>query len=745
MARYRSIKNALFGGEISNQARGRTDLAVYAQSCDNLENVLPLPAGGVYKRPGTRYQHLFSAPQGNNVITRIVYNKKNNKFVYFYMSGYDGKIKLRYIRWIDVSGRYEFSVETDLQTATGNTSLNYFLLESMQSVETTFGTVICNGASMPLVVDWYTKEMYIDAGDITPNVVRMNRVPFLYTNVSTGADNTYVIRPFISLIGGPYRISQNDYSPLKIEVGSIFKAWNGAAWGYYKAKAINMNGGSYYYASCDLIAGSAPATDYSTLSWAHCAWSPYYGYPRTCTIFANRLIFGGTDKNPNSIYISSDGDTSVMSREDITDPELATLSPLYPFTLTSKYTDSTEHHWSNNSTDLIFGSKEFEYLYPLKDATLGFQPGNVNCLQVSRNGSAVMGSVRAGGEIVFLGKDGSSFNGFTYNDTEKSWKVQNLNTFFSEFPSSSAYSSGLTTRLIDATYDSSRKTMWCVDDLGKVAALTRDKDFGLSMWTRHILGTSGATWTSGIDQNMWYDGRVMNIIAINGSVYFVVIRWNYDTGAFNYVFEVLDDGKFAPKGINKFDFYSAALLDCHVIGNHVTDIVEPIFFDLEVVYNDATPLGHTHCLSTDIIPYGISYTYDSVADDDRYQVLNPQNNVVFFNVSGFNYTSIIKPVRMEVASPAGSSQGSICKHHKLMVRFDHTMACKIGEALTRLREINFNTSTQLLSESAPVYSGELILQPEFSYSIDRDVYFVSDSPLPLGVVAIVTEGVQFDG
>lgn len=55
MSKFRSIKNSFLAGQIGGNALGRTDLQIYPHSCEELKNVLPLPNGGVYRRPGTMY------------------------------------------------------------------------------------------------------------------------------------------------------------------------------------------------------------------------------------------------------------------------------------------------------------------------------------------------------------------------------------------------------------------------------------------------------------------------------------------------------------------------------------------------------------------------------------------------------------------------------------------------------------------------------------------------------------------
>ncbi len=70
------LQNVLNGGEITPLLRGRADLPRYASGCRELRNFVPMPQGGVTRRPGTRFlgralsntarliPFVFSASQG---------------------------------------------------------------------------------------------------------------------------------------------------------------------------------------------------------------------------------------------------------------------------------------------------------------------------------------------------------------------------------------------------------------------------------------------------------------------------------------------------------------------------------------------------------------------------------------------------------------------------------------------------------------------------------------------------------
>lgn len=66
------LKNALNGGEISPELGARYDIPRYAQGCESLLNMIPLPGGGITKRPGFRFAGNAGEEGRTNIIGRLV-------------------------------------------------------------------------------------------------------------------------------------------------------------------------------------------------------------------------------------------------------------------------------------------------------------------------------------------------------------------------------------------------------------------------------------------------------------------------------------------------------------------------------------------------------------------------------------------------------------------------------------------------------------------------------------------------
>lgn len=65
------VKNALNGGEVSPDLGARYDIARYTQGCESLLNMIPLPGGGVTKRPGLLFVGNAGEEGRTNILGRL--------------------------------------------------------------------------------------------------------------------------------------------------------------------------------------------------------------------------------------------------------------------------------------------------------------------------------------------------------------------------------------------------------------------------------------------------------------------------------------------------------------------------------------------------------------------------------------------------------------------------------------------------------------------------------------------------
>jgi hypothetical protein len=73
---------------------------------------------------------------------------------------------------------------------------------------------------------------------------------------------------------------------------------------------------------------------------------------------------------------------------------------------------------------------------------------------------------------------------------------------------------------------------------------------------------------------------------------------------------------------------------------------------------------------------------------------------------GLGYTSKLKPMDIEAGAQAGVAQGKKKRIHKVTVRLQDTMACKMGTSEDDLEEINFRGDEDPADAPVPLFTGD---------------------------------------
>lgn len=89
-------KNALNGGEISPYLGARFDQARYQTGCHSLLNMVPLPCGGVTKRPGFKYAGLAGSQEADRRVRLVpfVFSATESRVMEFYDNGSSVSLRL---------------------------------------------------------------------------------------------------------------------------------------------------------------------------------------------------------------------------------------------------------------------------------------------------------------------------------------------------------------------------------------------------------------------------------------------------------------------------------------------------------------------------------------------------------------------------------------------------------------------------------------------------------------------------
>lgn len=105
--------------------------------------------------------------------------------------------------------------------------------------------------------------------------------------------------------------------------------------------------------------------------------------------------------------------------------------------------------------------------------------------------------------------------------------------------------------------------------------------------------------------------------------------------------------------------------------------------------------------------------------------------------AGLPYTSILEPMRLEIATSAGTSQTKRKRITEVSARFHKTLGGKIGAAEDRLETIHFRSSGMPMGAPPQVFCGDKSVRFPKGWDKDGRLVVVQDQPLPMTVLMLV--------
>lgn len=543
--KYRSIKNSFLGGQISPTVWGRTDLPSYPHSCRELINMIPKKSGGSYRRPGNLSMVTF--PMTGFTSPRMipfVINRQQPYAVVLYntvaagvvgAAGYSvyrpkGDTAINNVATATVSGTPPYNVAT--------------LLTSAASISAAFA----NGLG---VDDEIQAIQYVQSADVlwlTHPFYKPQKILHTGTDtfkfVSFDTDNTGTALTGLALLQAYPYLNQNTsaitFQPSAVtgagvtltasaainggvgfvaaHIGAIFVINQAGHIGAIKITSITNTTHAVGTVIVDFFTA---ATAYTT--WWESAWSDYRGWPKSCTIFQQRLIFGGTKNQPdtswctlvaNYLKFSVLGDTipAAVDPNGTVVPAGATVvntpaggvytAPVddsagdgqttgptgaQPFRITLSQNTLDQIQWYSPDAQFLIGTQAQEWLIAPQNGS--FDVANYVALVQSKYGSSGLPAKRIGYELMFIMGSGDEVRAYQYNFVDSSFFAEPVQLLFDEYPKALSGAGIAGRRNIKAMeWDVSRDCLWCIDMAGNLFGMTRDRKLSVTAWHTHQIG-----------------------------------------------------------------------------------------------------------------------------------------------------------------------------------------------------------------------------------------------------------------
>lgn len=416
-----------------------------------------------------------------------------------------------------------------------------------------------------------------------------------------------------------------------------------------------------------------------------------------------------------------------------------------------------------------------------------FDVANSTFTVQSHYGSDLIQAVRIGYELMFILQKKDEVRAYQYNYFDQSFFGEPVQLFFDEYPSAEVDDSGGThpnlntgrRKYRSVDWDSTRSTLWCVDTAGNFFGLTRDRKLSVTTWHTHQMG--GFNASHGQEQNITDNLTAPNFymdssnFTCDGSVVSACSVPNPSSG-------IRDLWMLIKRSVGNNTIYTVErMIGANTVRNSAYSSIapgtaqEPMYVDCALFLDNSKldPTTLVYKLPAVLDGTAVRGTYYSqdwgIFGLDSEAVLVPTNPVSVYGtgtlsgelppdfntsddswviVAGAPYFPIIQPVRPDMPSQIGTSQGAIKRPSKLYVRVFKSMMFQAGSppkgnVPAKVENVKFTPSKQL-AQSPEIYTGDKEVFLTAGFDRAGYVYLTQNDPLPLTLVSLAIEGEEYE-
>lgn len=413
----------------------------------------------------------------------------------------------------------------------------------------------------------------------------------------------------------------------------------------------------------------------ATERWAEGAWSVERGYPSAVTFFENRIVYGGTDNDPQTLWFSAVDDFEDFEA-DIKDAD--------SFSLVLMTTNRIR--WLEALDPLAVGTSGDPWRVGSTKLEQPLTPTNFNAKQQGTDGSAAVQAVKASQSILFLDYVRRKIREFTFNADQQQYVAPDL-TQLAEHVTTS----GIVAMALQKSPD---RILWCATADGVLISMTYERDQNVVAWGRHPM--TGCT--------------VESVAVIPGTsedeVYLATVRGGVRMieRMASRVPATQSDGHWVDCGVQRTSGAATATITglTHLEGQTIAILGDGAVFANQVVVGGQVVLESTVVKASVGLPY-------------RYTV---------------------KPMRVEIGTQAGSSHGSKIKIAELVVSFLNTFDAQYGVSTSALKNLDWR-STEAYDAPPAQYTGDKVLVMDGGWDTETPIVISGIGPTPCTVRALV--------
>lgn len=666
MARSAPSFSAFTAGEISPRLEGRTNLEKYSQGLSDLTNMVVMPHGGVTRRPGTEF---LGEVKSSSVKTRLI--------------PFQFKTSDTYI--LEFGNQIMRVFRNDLQVLTSSAKTITAITKANPGVLTSNSHGFSNG-----------DEIFVDSvGGMTEINGRNYRVANSSTNTFTLTDlfgNAINTTSFTTYTSG----------------GTATEIYETAT-PYAEADLFDIR----FVQSADTMYLVHPSYDIRTLTRSdHNNWtfatltitgSPSPGLsgannrPSVVSFFEQRLVFGNTNNNPQTLFFSKNGDYGNFTVGTGDDDALI-------YTIASNQVNAIRY--LSATRVLTVGTSGGEYvLTSTNDGPV--TPTTTLIRKYSNYGTSTIEPVQVADVTLFVQRGARKIREFKF--------VGDVNTGGYQAPDMTILAEhvtkgGITQMAYQQEPDS---VVWCIRADGTLLGLTYRREEEVVAWHKHVLGGAFSSGQAVVES-------IATLPTDTGEdSLFMIVKRTIDSVTKRYV-----------EKLKPFDFGSVSTA-AH-------------FVDSGLSYSGSatttlTGLYHLRGQTLNILANGSSHPTATVSNGGV-----TLNSAATTAAVGFSFTSSMQTLRVEAGSVDGTSQGKPKRIHGITLRLFETVGIEVGNSATDVDRIPFRDSSMAMDAAVPLFTGDKDIEFRGGFDDNDRIYIQQSQALPMTILAFYPRLNTFD-
>jgi len=753
MARVAVQLTNFTGGELSPRLDGRNDLAKYASGCKTLQNMVVYPHGSAARRPGTTF---VAEVKTSSAFTRLI------PFEFSTTQTYILEFGDLYIRFYKDSG----AILESNKTITAITKANPGVVTSASHGFANGDTVVISGVvGMTQVNGKRFKVASVATNtfalqDVDGNNVNTtsyttytsggvaNRVYTLTTTYETAdladlkfaqsADVMYICHPDfpprklsrtghtswtitnVDFSNGPFldhNITTTTLNPSNRQAGQTTTVTASSTTGINDGngftsadigRLVHFDDGHFKITSITsttVVVGTVIKTftaSSASTDWALGAWSEYTGYPSCVTFYEQRLVFAGTEHQPQTLFFSKSGDY-----ENMDDGYHTTVADDDAIIYTIASNQVNAIRFLSATRTLIVGTVGGEFSVSGGGTDDPVTPTNILIKKQSNHGCANIDAIPVGNVTLFLQRAKRKIRELAYNFDVDGYVAPDM-TILAEHISESGINS--------MSYQQEpNQLIWCVRSDGKLVCLTYQREQQVVAWHQHIFGGAFSTGIAVCES--------IATIPTDDKEYqsWVIVKRTINGVTRRYV-----------EYINQFDFDQ-------------TDNSNFNFLDSQLAYSGSATttisgLDHLEGQTVSVLANGATHP-DRTVSGGSITLARSSTKVKV----GLKYTSLLQTMRLDAGSQNGTSQAKTKRIYNITVRLYESIGVEVGPNLDNMESIPFRSSANPMDQAIPVFTGDKEVEFRGNYETDGFIYVRQTQPLPLTVLSLYPELITNDG